>query len=792
MSDERQIIWLEELTREDVALVGGKNASLGEMIRELSDEGIRVPGGFAVTARAYRDFIEHNDLDEVLAAELEAFHSEEKPLAAAGHAIRRAIAKGEFPPELDEAIRDAYREMVERTERENVDVAIRSSATAEDLPEASFAGQQETYLNVSGADAVVHHVRLCFASLYTDRAITYREHHGFEHSAVSLSASVQLMVRSDTGAAGVAFTLDTETGFPDVVMINGAWGLGETVVKGTVTPDEYRVFKPLLKDRKLAPILGKRRGRKEQKMIYTTGGTTTVETTPEEREAFVLEDEQILRLARWCARIEEHYGQPMDIEWAVDGRTDELFVVQARPETVRSREGATIDSYTLTEEGESIVEGVAVGSAISTGKAFVLESMDDADRFEDGGILIADMTDPDWVPIMKRSSGVITNHGGRTSHAAIVSRELGVAAIVGAENATTEISDGQTITMSCAEGPVGKVYDGELAFDVQSIDFDEMPEIDTRVMLNVADPDAAMKWWRLPVKGIGLARLEFVIEHQVKVHPMALVNFDDLDHATRTRVDSITAGYNDKKRYFVDTLAEGVATIAASQWPEPVVVRMSDFKTNEYAGLVGGASFEPKEDNPMIGFRGASRYHSAAYREGFGLECKALSKVRDEMGFTNVVVMIPFCRTLEEADLVLGVMAAEGLERGVNDLEVYVMAEIPSNIILATEFAERFDGFSIGSNDLTQLTLGIDRDNGALSDLFDERNPAVKRSISELIARAHAAGRHVGICGQAPSDHPDFATFLVDEGIDAISLNPDSVLDVIRRIAEREAELGEG
>jgi len=786
MAKNTSIVWLEELERGDVELVGGKNSSLGEMLQALSGEGIRVPGGFAVTAQAYREFIEHNDLRGLIEDRLNDRKAGEAELVETGRTIRDAISSGSFPEHVRSAIIEAYEELCRRVEMDDVDVAVRSSATAEDLPEASFAGQQETYLNVFGADSVLEHVRLCFASLFTDRAITYREHHGFDHLKVSLSAAVQQMVRSDQGASGVAFTIDTESGFPDLILINGAWGLGENVVKGTVNPDEFRVFKPLLDNEEVSPILGSRLGSKEIKMIYTEDGTENVETTEEERHEFVLDESQVLTLARWCKRIEEHYELPMDIEWALDGETDELYIVQARPETVRSREGATLETYDLVERSEVLTDGVAVGSAIATGKVFVLESMAEADRFEDGGILVTEMTDPDWVPLMKRSSGIITNQGGRTSHAAIVSRELGVAAIVGTSDATEVLHDGQMVTMSCAEGPTGFVYEGELEFESQTIDFSGLSETKTEIMLNIADPQAAMRWWKLPVTGIGLARLEFVIEHQVKVHPMALVKFDELEEEAKAEVAEITRGWGDKEEYFVDTLARGIATIAASQYPHPVVVRTSDFKTNEYAGLVGGKAFEPHEENPMIGFRGASRYHSDSYRAGFGLECQALKKVRDEMGLTNVVVMIPFCRTLEEADEVLEVMAEEGLERGKNGLEVYVMAEIPSNILLADEFAERFDGFSIGSNDLTQLTLGIDRDNGALSELFDERSPAVKRSIRTLIERAHAAGRHVGICGQAPSDHPDFAEFLVDAGIDAISLNPDSVIEVIKRVAARE------
>ena len=777
--DTALVLDLSEVGRDDIGLVGGKNASLGEMIRNLGAAGVRVPGGFAVTATAYRLFMRANELEQPVADLLDELHAG-AALDEIGPKIRELVRAGEVPGAVRDAVANAYARMCQEHGADQ-SVAVRSSATAEDLPEASFAGQQETYLNVVGIDDLLESIRDCFASLYTDRAITYREHHGFEHHLVAISVAAQLMVRSDVGAAGVAFTIDTESGFPEIVLINGAWGLGEYVVKGVVTPDEWRVFKPLLDDANKRPILDRSRGPKERKLVFADRQTEDAPTTVEEQTQLVLDDEQVLDLARWCAKIEQHYGCPMDIEWALDGQTGEMWIVQARPETVQSRTENPVH-YTLTGTGEVLTKGVAVGNAIATGKAFVLESMAHASRFEDGGVLVTTMTDPDWVPLMKRASGLITEHGGRTSHAAIVSRELGIPAIVGTGDATSTIPDGDVVTLSCAEGEFGQVYVGEIGFERREIDLTDLPSPATRLMLNVADPEAAMRFWNLPVHGIGLARLEFVIEHQIGVHPMALLRFDELDAELQAKISEITRGYDDKTDYFVNRLAAGIAKIAASQWPDPVVVRTSDFKSNEYADLLGGRAYEPHEENPMIGFRGASRYHHDRYRAAFQLECEALRQVRDEIGFDNVIVMIPFCRTLEEADAVLDVMAKSGLPRGANGLKIYVMAEIPSNVILADEFAKRFDGFSIGSNDLTQLILGVDRDNGFLHDVFDERNPAVLRAIEDLVATAHAHGVTVGICGQAPSDHPEFAEFLVGIGIDSISLNPDSVVDVVRRV----------
>ena len=785
------IRWFEDLAAADIPIVGGKNASLGELIRALRPRGIRVPDGFAVTAAAYWDFVDTNALREPIRALLRGHAAGVEPLERVGAAIRELFAKATFPPELAGAIREAYQELAARAGVAEPDVAVRSSATAEDLPEASFAGQQESFLNVRGPAAVLEASRCCFASLFTNRAISYRDQHGFEHMKVALSVGVQRMVRADQAGAGVMFTIDTETGFPHVILIDAAWGLGENVVKGLVTPDEYRVFQPLLEDPRLSPIIEKRLGDKQRKLIYAERGepTRNVETTPEERRRFVLSDEQVLQLARWGRLIARHYGRPMDVEWAVDGKTHETFVVQARPETVESRKVATsLKTYRLKERGEPLVTGAAVGDAIAHGKAYVLLDVDAADAFEDGGILVTDKTDPDWVPVMRRAAGVVTDRGGRTSHAAIVSRELGVPAVVGTGHATSALHTGQDITLSCADGATGHVYDGRLAFEETDVDLDEVPRPTTRIMLNMADPDAAFRWWRLPCRGVGLARIEFIINRIIKIHPMALVRFDMVqDPAVRDVVAEMTRGYPDKTEYFVDHLARGISRIAASRYPDPVIVRLSDFKSNEYANLIGGRAFEPDEENPMLGLRGASRYYSDRYREAFALECRAIERVRDTMGFTNVVVMIPFCRTLGEADRVVELLAAHGLRRGENGLELYVMAEIPNNVFLAEEFAERFDGFSIGSNDLTQLVLGVDRDSTELASLFDERDPGVMRAIADLFRRAHAVGATVGICGQAPSDHPGFAEFLVGLGIDSISLNPDSVIGVTRRVAAAEA-----
>lgn len=791
MGQEDYIRWFETLAVDDVQLVGGKNASLGEMIQTLKTAGIQVPDGFATTARAYWSYVEANDLKQHVSDLIDDFHADRRPLEEIGQAIRESFLNGTFPEEVAEQIRTAYRELGSRYDREDLDVAVRSSATAEDLPSASFAGQQESFLNIEGEEQLLDICRRCYASLFTDRAISYREAQGFNHLEIALSIGVQKMIRSDKAGSGVMFTVDTETGFPDVALINAAWGLGENVVQGTVNPDQYTVFTPFLDNSDLNPIISKSCGAKEKKMIYSDAGekpTENVDTSDEERNAFVLSDEEILQLARWADAIEEHYEREMDIEWAKDGDDGHLYILQARPETVQSRrEAHALKTFTLKEEGRRLVSGLSIGDAITSGAVCAIEDVSGIDQVREGCILVTEQTDPDWVPIMKKAAGIVTDHGGRTSHAAIVSRELGIPAVVGTGNATELLQDGQEVTLSCAEGDEGHIYEGLLEYDEEEIDLSHIESTDTRIMINIASPAGAMRWWRLPVQGVGLARMEYIINNIIKIHPMALVEFDELeDEEARREIEQLTVRYEDKSSYFVDHLAWGIGTIAASRHPDPVIVRMSDFKTNEYADLIGGRQYEPVEANPMLGWRGASRYYSEDYREGFALECRAIKKVREDMGFTNVVVMIPFCRTPEEADRVLEVMAEYGLERGRHDLQVYVMCEVPSNVIVAEDFAERFDGFSIGSNDLTQLVLGIDRDSVKLSYLFDERHKAVQSTIRDVIERAHAKGRPVGICGQAPSDYPEFARFLVEAGIDSISLNPDSVPSTIHTIAEVE------
>ncbi|WP_036479227.1 phosphoenolpyruvate synthase [Myxosarcina sp. GI1] len=785
--------WFAELTNQDVELVGGKNASLGEMIRSLKDEKVSVPDGFATTAKAYREFLQHNDLTEEIKSQIGDLEAGKQSLEETGKTIRRLFYQAEFPQEVDHAIRQSYQELSQRYDTEEVDIAARSSATAEDLPDASFAGQQETFLNVTGEAEVLEACRKCYASLFTNRAISYREEKGFDHLQVALSVGIQKMVRSDRASAGVMFSIDTETGFPDAAIITAAWGLGENVVQGTVNPDQYTVFKPLLKEG-LEPIIEKTKGSKEKKMVYATEGSKTiknVDTSGKERQAFVLSDKEILQLANWAVAIESHYGKPMDMEWAKDGDTNELYIVQARPETVQSQKSASsLKTYKLKEQGEEIIAGLSIGEAIASGKVCRVKSSQDIERVEDNSILVTEMTDPDWVPIMKRVAGIVTDYGGRTCHAAIVSRELGIPAIVGTGDATRTLETGTEVTISCAEGDRGIVYEGKLEYATEEIDLDDVPETKTQLMMNIASPAAAFRWWRLPAEGIGLARMEFAINNIVKIHPLALIHYDELeDKEAWQQIRDLTQGYEDKRDYFVDKLAQGIGKIAAAQYPHPVIVRMSDFKTNEYANLIGGQQFEPKEENPMLGFRGASRYYSDRYREGFALECRAIKQIREKIGFDNVIIMIPFCRTLEEADKVLEVLAENGLKKGENGLQVYVMCEIPSNVELAAEFSDRFDGFSIGSNDLTQLVLGVDRDSAELSHLFNEQDLAVKRTIRRLIDTARQKGRKVGICGQAPSDYPDFAAFLVEAGIDTISLNPDSVIQVKRRVAEVEKNI---
>lgn len=793
------ITWFENVGIQDISRVGGKNASLGEMVRGLQSKGLHVPDGFATTSDAYWHLLHANHLKDRIDSLLRELKNKPNSLRKVGRAIRRTILASELPAEVAEQIRAAYRDLGKKYNTTDVDVAVRSSATAEDLPDASFAGQQESFLNVRGENQVLEACRKCYASLFTDRAIAYRREKGFDHMKVALSIGIQKMVRSDLAGSGVMFTIDTESGFPDVIVINAAWGLGENVVQGAVNPDQYTVFKPLLSSQAHKPIIEKTLGDKHQKMIYLPrrspkagkGGTINIPSTAKERTSYVLTDDEILTLSNWAVEIETYYQKPMDIEWAKDGISKELFIVQARPETVHSRErGGALKTYKLTKPGKKLLEGLAIGEAITTGSAQLINSPKDIDRFTSGAILVTGTTDPDWVPIMKKAAGIVTDHGGRTSHAAIVSRELGIPAVVGAGNATDTLTTNQPITLSCAEGEKGVIYDGLLPFEETEVNMEKVPKTKTRILMNIASPEAAFHWWRLPSNGIGLARMEFIISDVIKIHPMALAYFERLKNKKiKQTIARLTKGFSDKTQYFVHHLASGIAKVAASQFPDPVIVRMSDFKTNEYANLIGGKQFEPEEGNPMIGFRGASRYYNDKYRDGFGLECKAIKRVREEMGLQNVIVMIPFCRTLEEADKVLGVMAENGLKRGENGLEVYVMCEIPSNVILAEKFADRFDGFSIGSNDLTQLILGVDRDSEDLAPIFDERNEAVMTMIQDVIERAHKKHCKVGICGQAPSDHPDFAEFLVRCGIDSISLNPDSVVSVIHRIAKLEAEL---
>ncbi len=794
------IRWFDETGIDDVPLVGGKNASLGEMYRELASQGVKVPNGFAITAEAYRYFIREAGLDEKIKDILKDVNTHDLTnLRQRGRQVRQAILSANLPVDLEQAITKAY-DRLSKTRPEPMDVAVRSSATAEDLPDASFAGQQETYLNVQGHLALLDACKRCFASLFTDRAISYRTDKGFDHFKVALSIGVQQMVRSDLAASGVMFSIDTETGFRDAVLINAAYGLGENVVQGSVNPDEFYVFKPtLLKGFK--PILQKILGSKEFKLVYDVGGGKMVKNIPvseDHRRRFAISDDEILTLARWACIIEEHYtmkkGQPcpMDMEWAKDGLTGELFIVQARPETVQSQKSQdTLESYRLTQKGHVLVTGRSVGEKISQGPVRIIKSVQHINEFQEGEVLVTDKTDPDWEPIMKKAAAIVTNRGGRTCHAAIVSRELGLAAIVGTDQGTEVLQNGQMVTVSCAEGDTGYVYEGRLPFEVDRVNLQGMARPAAKIMMNVGNPEEAFRLSFLPNDGVGLARLEFIINTFIKVHPLALLDYDRLDDPmAKTEIDRLTVGYDDKPQFFVDKLAQGVAMIAAAFYPKDVIVRLSDFKTNEYANLIGGRQYEPTEENPMLGFRGASRYYDSRYQEGFALECRAMRMVRDEMGLTNVKLMIPFCRTLEEGRKVQAEMAKHGLKRGENGLEIYVMCEIPSNVILADQFAEIFDGFSIGSNDLTQLILGVDRDSEIVAHIFDERNAAVKTFIANVIKSAKAKGRKIGICGQAPSDYPEFAQFLVQQGIDSISLNPDAVLKTTIKILEMEKSLG--
>ena len=788
------ILWLQALRLSDLARVGGKNASLGEMIGHLAGLGVSVPGGFATTAEAFKAFIAHNDLHQRIYDKLATLDVDDVPaLTAAGTEIRGWVIDAPLQPDLDRDIRAAYAQLCAENGGTDIAVAVRSSATAEDLPDASFAGQQETFLNVTGADDVVHKVKEVFASLYNDRAIAYRMHHGFKHEDVFLSAGVQLMVRSDVGASGVLFTLDTESGFRDVVFVTASYGLGEMVVQGAVNPDEFYVYKPTLRDGKPA-ILRRALGSKALRMVYsdTPGERVRTEDTPADlRGKFSISDADVQELSKQALVIEQHYGRPMDVEWAKDGVTGKLFIVQARPETVKSRAHATqIERYSLEARGEIVAEGRAIGHKIGSGTARVVRSLADMNRVQPGDVLVADMTDPDWEPVMKRAAAIVTNRGGRTCHAAIIARELGVPAVVGTGNALDRIEDGQIVTVSCAEGDTGFIYAGALPFERIVTDLDNMPPAPLKIMMNVANPERAFDFAMLPNAGIGLARLEMIIASHIGVHPKALLDYADQDAETKRRIDARMAGYASPVDFYVDRLAEGIATITASAAPNPVIVRLSDFKSNEYANLIGGARYEPHEENPMIGFRGASRYVDPSFREAFALECRAVRKVRETMGLDNCWVMIPFVRTLEEGRKVVEVLRENGLEQGKDGLKIIMMCEVPSNALLADEFLDIFDGFSIGSNDMTQLTLGLDRDSAIVADLFDERNPAVKKMLSMAIQAAKRKGKYVGICGQGPSDHPDLAQWLMDEGIESVSLNPDTVVDTWLKLAKAKANAG--
>ncbi len=783
------IVWFEHLSIGDVERVGGKNASLGEMISNLANKGVRVPNGFATTAAAYREFLQHRDLGHRINALLGSLDVDDVvALANTGKTIRRWIIDAPFQDSLQKEIKQAYRQMMADGE---FTVAVRSSATAEDLPDASFAGQQETFLNINGLQNVITAIKEVYASLYNDRAIAYRVHQGFDHDKVALSAGVQQMVRSDMGASGVMFTLDTESGFRDTVFITGAWGLGETVVQGAVNPDEFYVYKPGLKDNRPA-ILSRTLGSKAIKMVYNSSSepgqsTKTIDVSEPDRKRFCLSDKRAEELARYAVIIEEHYQCPMDIEWALDGHDNRLYIVQARPETVESRSSANIvERYILKDSGETIAGGRAIGQRIGAGKARVIMSVEQMSRVQPGDVLVTDMTDPDWEPIMKRASAIITNRGGRTCHAAIIARELGVPAIVGCGDATDKIADNQEVTVSCAEGDTGHVYDGILNFEVSRADTGAMPKIATKIMMNIANPGRAFAFSQLPNSGVGLARLEFIINSIIGIHPKVLLNFDQQTPELQSTIMERMAGYSDPVSFYVDKLTEGIATLAAAYAPAPVIVRLSDFKSNEYANLIGGELFEPEEENPMIGFRGVSRYLSETFSDCFELECQALKKVHDEMGLTNIEIMVPFCRTLEEAEAVVRLLADKGLRRGENGLRIIMMCEVPSNAVLAEEFLEFFDGFSIGSNDMTQLSLGLDRDSALIADHFDERNPAVKKLLAMAIKACRDKGKYVGICGQGPSDYPDFAGWLLEQGITSISLNPDTVVDTWLFLANRE------
>ncbi|WP_150461133.1 phosphoenolpyruvate synthase [Nesterenkonia ebinurensis] len=788
----RNILWFDEITLSDIAQVGGKNSSLGEMVAHLSQAGVRVPGGFATTADAYRGFLASNGLDRRIKDALEHLDIEDVgELARVGAQIRAWIQDQPFPSELEQEIRQAYDRLIaEDPDPDSVTWAIRSSATAEDLPDASFAGQQETFLNIGGAENVIAAVHSVFASLYNDRAIAYRVHHGFAHHEVALSAGVQRMVRSDIGASGVIFTVDTETGFDRAVFITSAYGLGEAVVQGAVNPDEFYVYKPSLRAGRKA-ILSRALGEKAVAMRYASGrglesSTVFEKVDPADRARFSITEAEVTELGRYAVAIEDHYGRPMDIEWARDGVDGQLYILQARPETVVSQNASQIlRRFVLKERSEVLTTGRAIGQRIGTGPTKILRSVADMDRLQPGDVLVAEVTDPDWEPIMKRASGIITERGGRTCHAAIIARELGVPAVVGTSDATRTLTDGEPVTISCAEGDNGIVYAGTLRFEEEETYLDEMPEVPVKIMMNVGTPDQAFSFSQLPHRGVGLARLEFIINHQVGIHPRALLEHDSLPAALRQRVNEKITAFASPREYFVQRVVEGVATIAASFAPEPVIVRLSDFKTNEYANLIGGERYEPREENPMLGYRGASRYISEEFRECFEMECEALRVVREDMGLENVAIMVPFVRTVDEAKAVIDLMAQNGLRRGENGLKIMMMCELPSNALLADEFLEYFDGFSIGSNDMTQLVLGVDRDSDLVAHTFDERDPAVLKVLSTVIERCRAHGKYVGICGQGPSDHPDLAQWLVEQGIESVSLTPDTVVQTWLSLAAK-------
>jgi len=791
--DNTYIRWFDSLSLKDSSIVGGKNSSLGELRNLMSKTGIQVPDGFATTIEAYHNFIKSNELGKPIQKLLEAYKQGELSLAETGRSIRRLFNGTTFPAYLAEEIRAVYKELSHQYDAEEVDVAVRSSATVEGSKKASFAGQLESFLNILGEEDLLESCRKCYASLFTDRAIAYREKHGFAHDKVAISIGIQKMVRSDKAGAGVMFTVDTESGFPEMILINASWGLGINVVQGKVNPDQYAVFKPMMDKNNYVPIIEEKMGSKDKKTIYSTGDSRRIESvhTPIiEQHHNVLNHDEILTLARWGIAIEKHYKQPMNIEWAKDGISNEVFIVQARPETVQSRYDSKIfTSYKLNEEGKTILKGLSIGNAIASGRVYKIDKVDDLNYLTPGCIIVAEMTEPDWVPSLHKISGIITDYGGRTCHAAIVSRELGIPAIVGTGDATQILNNNQYVTISCAGGEQGLVFEGNLDYTENVIELDKVPSTKTEIMLNMADPDGAMKWWRLPVDGIGLARMEHIIERQIKIHPLALAQIDKIkDHRTHHEVLELSKGYTDKKEYFIDNLARGIAKIAASQYPRPVLIRMSDFLSDEYARLIGGQEFEPIEKNPLLGWRGASRYYSKNYREGFGMECRAVKKAREELGFDNIIILIPYCRTPEEAVNVLQTMNQFGLKRNENGLQVYMMCELPSNVILAEEFTRHFDGFMINTDSLSQMILGIDTDARELSFRYREQDKAVKYMINDFILRVHKAKCKVGIGGKVINEDPDYITFLIDSGIDFLSLNPDSIFEVIQRVSEAEKQ----